>query len=132
MIEATCEGKTASLPIRVVDNLDTSIVVILASPIVADTVADTLLVMADVKHAHPLTRVVATLGPMSVELKLTPVGRGALLWAGKLVLSDLRAGQYVVQVDATDARGGLGRATRAFTRKYQSGDGGTPPGPRSK
>ena len=132
VIEATCEGKTASLPIRVVDNLDTSIVVILASPIVADTVADTLLVMADVKHAHPLTRVVATLGPMSVELKLTPVGRGALLWAGKLVLSDLRAGQYVVQVDATDARGGLGRATRAFTRKYQSGDGGTPPGPRSK
>lgn len=132
VIEATCEGKTASLPIRVVDNLDTSIVVILAAPIVGDTVADTLLVMADVDHVHPLARVVATVGPISVELKLTPVGRGTLLWAGKLVLADLRVGPYVVQVDATDARGGLGRATRAFTRKYQAGDGGKPPGPRSK
>jgi uncharacterized protein YjdB len=132
VIEATCEGRTASLPIRVVDQLDTSIVVTLASPIVSDTVADTLLVMADVKHVHPLARVMASVGTLNVELKLTPVGRGTLLWAGKLILADLRVGPYVVQVDATDSRGALGRATRAFTRKYKPGDGGTPPGPRSK
>jgi uncharacterized protein YjdB len=132
VIEATCEGRTASLPIRVVDNLDSSIVVSLAAPVVSDTVRDTLLVLADVKHGHPLTQVIASVGPMSVALKLTPVGRGTLLWAGKLVLADLRAGPYVLQVDATDSRGALGRATRPFTRKYQAGDGGTPPGPRSK
>lgn len=132
VIEATCEGKTASLPIRVVDNLDSGIVVTLAAPVVSDTVADTLLVLADVKHAHPLTTVIATVGPVSLALALTPVGRGTLLWMGKLILSDLRVGPYVLQVDATDSRGALGRATRAFTRKYQTGDGGKPPGPRSK
>lgn len=132
VIEATCEGRTALLPIKVVDNLDTSIVVSLAAPVVSDTVSDTLLVMADVKHVHPLAQVVASVGPLNVVLKLTPVGRGTLLWAGKLILSDLRVGTYIVQVDATDSRGALGRATRAFVRKYRAGDGGTPPGPRSK
>ena len=132
VIEATCEGRTASLPIKIVDNLDSTIVVSLAAPLVADTVSDTLLVLADVTHAFPLAQVIATVGPKTVVLQLTPVGRGTLLWAGKVFLGDLRVGSYLLQVDATDSRGALGRATRAFTRKYRAGDGGTPPGPRSK
>jgi Bacterial Ig-like domain (group 2) len=132
IVEAVCEGRKATLPIEVNDALDTGIVVTFAEPIHMDSIGDTLHIKADVRHRFPLQRVVASIGPLATTLVLTPVGRGALVWAGTIVLSDLRVGPYTVRVDAVDARGALGRATRDFIHVVQPREGGTPPGPRSK
>ena len=129
VINAFGEGQHGSVTLIVKDDADPGIVVSFASPATGALVGDTLGVYVGVQSANPLMSVVATVGPLTVPLKLTHVGAlgGAILWFGIFDLTDLPTGRYQLLVTATDGRGAHGVGTTQFQRDTRVGKGGSAP-----
>lgn len=133
LVEAFSEGQHGAATITVKDNVDTSIVVTFASPVVNELVGDTLHVAVGVNGLYPVASVVATVGPMGKQLTLKYARVGALgsayLWVGLLDVTDFPNGPYPVVATVTDARGARGVGSIQFQRDTRTGKGGSPPGP---
>ena len=136
VVEALSEGRHGAATITVKDNVDSTIVVTFARPNENELVGDTLLVVVGVRSPHPLTAVVADVGPYhkQLALKFQRVGAlgGAYLWVGSLDITDLPTGPYLVQATATDATGARGAGTRQFMRDTRTGKGGSSEVPKQK
>lgn len=136
IVEAFSEGRHGAATITVKDNTDSTIVVTFAGPNENETVGDTLLVIVGVHSLHPLTSVVADVGPYhkQLALKFQRVGAlgGAYLWVGALDITDLPTGPYLVQATATDSTGARGVGTRQFMRDTRTGKGGSSEQPKQK
>ena len=136
VVEAFSEGRHGAAAITVRDNTDSTIVVTFAGPNENETVGDTLLVIVGVHSLHPLTSVVADVGPYHklLVLKFQRVGAlgGAYLWVGALDITDLPTGPYLVKATATDATGARGASTRQFIRDTRTVKGGSSEQPKQK
>lgn len=136
IVEAFSEGQHGAATIRVADDLDASIVVTFAEPVLNQLVGDTLRIDAGVNSLYPITSVVATVAGSSKTLALKFARVGALgnayLWVGLLDVTDLATGPYVLQVTATNARGGRGVGSIQFQRDTRTGKGGSSDVPKMK
>ncbi|CAN5892607.1 hypothetical protein BH11GEM1_BH11GEM1_30540 [soil metagenome] len=136
IVEAFSEGQHGAATIRVADDLDASIVVNFAEPVMNALVGDTLRVDAGVNSLYPITSVIAAVAgsPKTLALKFQRIGAlgNAYLWVGLLDITDLPTGAYVVQVTATNDRGGRGVGSIQFQRDTRVGKGGSNDAPKVK
>lgn len=133
IVEAVADNQRGQAMITVVDQIDRSIVVKVASPLEGEVIEDSLVVKADVKPTQNVRTVILRVLNDSTLMRLEPINsRGTLLWVGRLDLSAVRYGNYqlIVTVLTTDGKKGLGTLT--FTRATQVGPGGTKPPPRNR
>jgi len=134
LVEAFCEGQHGAVTIIIADDLDPTIVVSFAGPVVNELVGDTLHVVVGVKSARPLASVTASVGAVRTPLVFRSVGAlgVAPLWVGILDVTDLRTGAYQVLAVATDATGARGAGSRQFQRDTRTGKGGSGDQPKQK
>jgi uncharacterized protein YjdB len=135
IVEALAEGHRTSLAVRIVRDVDSSIVVNFARPLKDGLVGDTLKILVSVDHPVPIASVVAILGVRRIELQREFFGFNGLQegWAAVVDVSLLKYGPYQLDVVVTDILGALGTGSQRFTRDATKNDGGSPPpGPRSK
>jgi hypothetical protein len=130
IIEAASEGQHAGAALTIIGAVDPELVVAIAAPLRNAIVGDTLSVYASVASGFPLATVVASVGPIQVELVPIPVGAlgSGTAWVGRLDLSLLRYGPYVLTVIATDSRDHRGLGSVPFERNARKvGGTGNPP-----
>lgn len=135
VVEALAEGRRASLAVRIVRDVDSSILVNFARPLKDGLVGDTLKILVSVDHPVPIASVVAILGVRRIELQREFFGFNGLQegWSAIVDVSLLKYGPYQLDVVVTDILGALGSGSQRFTRDASKNDGGSPPpGPRSK
>lgn len=136
IVEAFCEGRHGAMTIVIKDNVDQSIVVSFAEPVLTALVGDTLKIVVAVKSTNPLAGVVAVVANLRDPVVLTIQKAGALgaanVWVGLVDVTDLPAGLYQVLATATDSRGARGVGATQFQRDTRVGKGGSGEVPKQK
>ena len=135
VVEATSDGRRASVAVVVRENLDPKIVVLFGVPVLNGIVGDSLSIFASVRSVDTLSSVVAFVGSIRLVLEYKTVGaRGtAPGWVGLMDISELPSSPQVLTVVATDVTGAFGRGTIVFVRDTRAGKGGSgKPPPKNK
>ncbi len=134
IVEATAGAARGATAIVVRRDVDESMVVTFAKPLLNQAVGDSVSIYVSVQSSAPLDSVVATVSRLSRRLVATPVGAmgTGIAWIGTIDLTDLQFGPYVVTATAYDQRGGTGIAAVTFVRNSRTGSGGSKPPPKNK
>lgn len=134
VVEAASGEQRGALAIVVRENIDESIVVTFANPLLNELVGDTLRIVVGVQSDRPLRDVVAVVENRRLALVRTPVGFPGtqFQWIGLMDVTYQTYGPAVLTVIATDDSGAIGVAAIAYMRDTRIGEVGGRLPPKNK